>query len=230
MNTKIGLVEDDDRVRRSFARAIARSADFTLWFESDSMTGAIEWMRACAPENWPDIWLVDLGLPDGSGLVVIAQAIDLHPDAQVMVVSTFGDEAKVLDSIAAGASGYILKGEGDDEILAHIEDLRRGGTPMSPVIARQVLQRMRLQHAQQAKPRDPVVDNEVRPAERLTEREEAALSLIARGYIYDDVAQHLGMSTNTVRYHVKNIYSKLGVHSKIDAVREARRRKWIEFG
>jgi DNA-binding NarL/FixJ family response regulator len=235
MNQKIGLVEDDDRVRRSFARAIARSTDLTLWFESDSMTGAIEWMRACAPENWPDIWLVDLGLPDGSGLAVIEQAIDLHPDAQVMVVSTFGDEAKVLDSIAAGASGYILKGEGDDEILAHIEDLRRGGTPMSPVIARQVLHRMRVQHTQLSQQQQQTVRDQAPLGDdglagRLTEREEAALNLIARGYIYDDVGQQLGMSTNTVRYHVKNIYSKLGVHSKIDAVREARRRKWIEFG
>jgi len=223
MNKRIGLVEDDDRVRRSFARAIARSPELTLWFESDSMTGAVEWMRACAPENWPDIWLVDLGLPDGSGLAVIEQAVYQHPDAQVMVVSTFGDEAKVLDSIAAGASGYILKGEGDDEILAHIEDLRRGGTPMSPVIARQVLKRMRVTHVRQQPPRDlPHA-----PGVRLTEREEDALNLIARGYSYDEVAQELGMSPNTVRYHIKHIYNKLGVHSKIDAVHEARRRNWI---
>lgn len=224
MKHKVGLVEDDDRVRRSFARAMARSEDITLWFESDSVTGAIEWMRACRDENWPDTWLVDLGLPDGSGLAVIEQAIHLHPDTQVMVVSTFGDEAKVLDSIAAGASGYILKGEGDDEILAHIQDLRRGGTPMSPVIARQVLQRMRSMHLRQPPVREPTRQD---AGLHLTEREVDALQLIARGYTYDDVAQQLGMSTNTVRYHVKNIYNKLGVHSKIDAVQEARRRHWI---
>jgi DNA-binding NarL/FixJ family response regulator len=224
MNHKVGLVEDDDRVRRSFARAIARSDDITLWFESDSVTGAVEWMRDCRDDNWPDTWLIDLGLPDGSGLEVIEEAIRLHPGTQVMVVSTFGDEAKVLDSIAAGASGYILKGEGDDEILAHIQDLLRGGSPMSPVIARQVLQRMRSTYQRQAPVREP---QPLVAGLHLTEREIDALSLIARGYRYDEVAQQLGMSTNTVRYHVKNIYSKLGVHSKIDAVQEARRRNWI---
>jgi len=224
MKHKVALVEDDDRVRRSFARAMAQSDDITLWFESDSVTGAIEWMRECRDENWPDTWLVDLGLPDGSGLTVIEQAIRQHPDTQVMVVSTFGDEAKVLDSIAAGASGYILKGEGDDEILAHIQDLRRGGTPMSPVIARQVLHRMRSMHLRQPPVREPAP---LDAGLHLTEREVDALQLIARGYSYDDVAQQLGMSTNTVRYHVKNIYNKLGVHSKIDAVHEARRRSLI---
>jgi DNA-binding NarL/FixJ family response regulator len=130
----------------------------------------------------------------------------------------------VLDSIAAGASGYILKGEGDDEILAHIQDLLRGGSPMSPVIARQVLQRMRSTYQRPAPVREP---QPLVAGLHLTEREIDALNLIARGYRYDEVAQQLGMSTNTVRYHVKNIYSKLGVHSKIDAVQEARRRNWI---
>lgn len=223
MDKRIAMVEDDARVRRSFARAIEATGRMALVFEANRMADAVAWIAATPPPQAPDVWLVDLGLPDGSGLHVIEAAAAHHPHSQVMVVSTFGDEAKVLDSIAAGATGYILKGEGEDEIVEHIDDLLRGGSPMSPVIARQVLMRMRAQHA--PPPRTGGAPDT--PADALTQREIDVLGLIARGYSYDEVGRHTGIATNTVRHHVKNIYAKLCVHSKNEAVFEARRRGWL---
>lgn len=227
---KIGLVEDDERVRRSFARAIGQSQEFVLWFESSSVAGAVEWMQTCPRADWPGIWLVDLGLPDGDGLTVIRQALARHPETQVMVVSVFGDESKVLDSIEAGAAGYILKGEGDADLVAHIGDLLRGGSPMSPLIARQVLKRMReaASASRTVRPTPRPADTAGSPeARRLTHREWETLELIARGYSYDELGEQLGMGLNTVRHHIRSIYAKLGVHSKIEAVNEARRRNWL---
>ena len=233
MGQRIGLVEDDERVRHALARVIARAPNFTLWFESGSVAGALDWMRACQPQNWPEVWLVDLGLPDGSGLDVIREALRLHPGSHVMVVSVFGDEEKVLDSIASGASGYLLKGERDEDLLLHLHDLLRGGSPMSPLIARQVLNRMRALSGSPGRERalsPSIALDEARDEGGLTRRESETLDLISRGYSYDEVAQELGMSANTVRHHIRSIYAKLGVHSKVAAVNEARRRKWLVTG
>lgn len=230
MTHRIGLVEDDDRTRQALERVIAQSPGFTLWFESGTVAGARDWMRACRPGDWPEVWLVDLGLPDGSGLEVIREAIQLHPASHVMVVSVFGDEDKVLDSIASGASGYILKGQSQEELLLHMRDLLNGGSPMSPMIARQVLNRMRATPGLQAPDRrtEPSgLDKDARRSLYLTPREQETLDLIARGYSYDDVADGLGMSANTVRHHIRSIYAKLGVHSKVEAVNEARRRRLL---
>lgn len=230
MTQRIGLVEDDERVRHALARVIARAPGFSLWFESGTVAGALDWMRSCQPVHWPEVWLVDLGLPDGSGLEVIREALRLHPGSHVMVVSVFGDEEKVLGSIAAGASGYLLKGERDEDLLLHLHDLLRGGSPMSPMIARQVLNRMRAlseRPSRERRPEPPPVSEEGGEATHLTRRERDTLELIARGYSYDEVAEELIMSANTVRHHIRSIYAKMGVHSKVEAVNEARRRRWL---
>lgn len=234
MKQKIGLVDDDDKVRRRFAQVIDNCAGFELWFETGTVQGAIEWMDKCPIEAWPPVWLVDLGLPDGSGLKVIRHALALHPRTQVMVVSVFGDDAKVLDCIDAGALGYILKGQGDEDITVHLADLLHGGSPMSPFIARQVLSRVRRgREPSLPSQRTPILATVAAPASHnntalvLTLREQEVLALIARGYSYDEVALRLQLTLNTVRQHIRGIYTKLGVHSKVDAINEARRRQWL---
>lgn len=225
MSTRIAIVEDDPRVQKALMRAIESSGRLHVVLCAGSVMEARHWMQDHPEPLSVQVWLVDLGLPDGSGLSVIQQARQHHPASEIMVVSAFGDETKVLDSIAAGANGYLLKGQGDEDLVAHIDDLLQGGSPMSPIIARQVLNRMKASRSfQQVRDMPPSPQDE---AQALTDRESTVLNLIARGYRYDEVGAEMALSTNTVRHHIKNIYSKLSVHSKGAAIYEANRRGWI---
>lgn len=224
MKIDIAMVEDDERVRRSMARAIEASGRMQLVYQTDQAGQALLWMHDYMRQP-PQVWLVDLGLPDGNGLDVIKAASRHCPGSQIMVVSMFGDEAKVLDSIAAGATGYLLKGQGDEDLIEHIDDMLDGGSPISPLIARQLLLRMKASRSfARATEGAPV-----QGPDPLTEREQMVLHLIARGYSYDEVAAEAALSPNTVRHHIKNIYSKLSVHSKNEAIFEATRRGWIRM-
>ena len=167
-----------------------------------------------------DLLLTDLGLPDGSGLTVIHCCRRLWPDADIMVITLSSEEEQILACIEAGASGYVLKESAHANILQSILELRAGGSPISPVIARKVLARMR---------RRPATDSAgaVSDAGLLTRRELAILELIARGGTYARVAQALGLFVGTVQTHVKHIYSKLAVHSRTEAIIEAQRRGLI---
>lgn len=215
---RVGLVEDDALIRQQFARAIASQPDLSLAFSVGCGADALAALAAEAP----DVLMVDIGLPDMSGLDVIRHATAHHPRCLTMVVSVFGDEGKVLDSIAAGAKGYILKGQGEDDILTHLHHLLDGGSPMSPVIARQVLHRM-----QRLMFPAPAASPPSAGGEPLTPRETEVLKLISRGHSYDEVARNLAVTTNTVRHHIKGIYGKLCVNSRSAAVFEAGRRGWL---
>lgn len=224
MKIEVAMVEDDERVRRSMARAIEASERMQLVYQTDQARQALLWMSDYM-QRPPHVWLVDLGLPDGNGLDVIKAAARYCPDSQIMVVSMFGDEAKVLDSIAAGATGYLLKGQGDEDLIEHIDDMLDGGSPISPMIARQLLLRMKASRSF-ARATEGADASAPLP---LTEREQMVLQLIARGYSYDEVATEAALSPNTVRHHIKNIYGKLSVHSKNEAIFEASRRGWIKL-
>jgi DNA-binding NarL/FixJ family response regulator len=216
---RITLVEDDPGVVKRFARAIEAAPDLELACAAATVRAALDWLRT----QRPDVLLVDLGLPDGSGLDVIRYAAGRYPDCDIMVISIFGDEAKVLESIEAGASGYLLKDGSESELPRHIQDLRAGGAPMSPVIARTILRRL--------KPAGPAPASKIEPlAEPLTAREGEILSLIARGYSYSEIAERTGSAVNTVKTHIKRIYGKLSVTSRGEAVYEASRRGMLPPG
>jgi len=159
----------------------------------------------------PDIILVDIGLPDGNGIDLIRQLKQQHPVGAVMVVSGFGDEEHVLEAIEAGATGYILKDDFLAKVGPHILQLIKGGSPISPGIARYLLKRFQT-------PRQQVKDDS---QPKLTEREKSVLTLIAKGYSRHEVAENLKMSQHTVTTHIKHIYRKLSVHSRTEAVFEA---------
>jgi len=212
---RVMIVEDDPGMLERFAAALVRHP----------LTKVVEKVRsgreaiARLPEVSPDVLLLDLGLPDIHGTEVIRFAARTLPECDVMVITVFGDERNVIASIAAGATGYVLKDSSDADLVARVLDLRAGGSPMSPGIARIVLNQMRA--ATGAAPAGEgrgAADGAQSP---LTSRETEVLRLLSRGYTYSEVGDRLGISVHTVTSHIKNSYRKLAVHSGAAAVTRA---------
>jgi DNA-binding NarL/FixJ family response regulator len=158
-----------------------------------------------------DVLLCDLGLPDGSGISLIKASSTSHPEADIIVITIFADQAKVLDSIKAGARGYLLKDEQFEDCVHGIREIRRGGSPISPIIARQLLERMQ--------PAAHSVPSSAEPT--LSPRETEVLNLLARGFSYVEIADLLTLSPQTIGSYVKILYRKLEVNSRSEAVFEA---------
>jgi DNA-binding NarL/FixJ family response regulator len=207
----VALVEDDDEARKRLVASIHSDPSLTLVGEFATGAAALQGVSAGAP----DVFLVDLGLPDIPGLEVVKRIADRFPSCDILVVTVFGDEESVIGAFEAGARGYLLKGALEHDIAEDIRHLRSGGSPLSPVIARQVLKRLvpaKSVHAEDT---------------QLTPRESEILNAIARGFSYAETASLLQLSVQTVHTHLKNIYKKLAVHSKTEAVFEADRRRLL---
>jgi len=197
-----------------FLRASLKDEGYRL-LEAESGAEALK----LAVQQPPDLVILDLGLPDISGIDVIRQLKTTHPGCDVLVVTTFGDERTITSALEAGADGYLLKGSPLEEMRRDIHSLRAGGSPLSPMVARQLLNRL------QTKPADDrAVDAD---NGRLTRREHEILVMITKGFSYAETSQICGIAAATVHSHLKSIYRKLEVHSKTEAVYEARRRSLI---
>lgn len=203
--TQVALVEDDTGMRERISRVVDADPSLSLAYSASNATDILTWLI----DNPIDVLLVDLGLPDRPGLQVIRQCRNMQPACAVMVLSIFGDEANMVQAFEAGASGYLLKDGTEADLATHIRHLRAGGSPMSPVIARKLLRRWQA-HAGGSAP------------ERLSPREVEVLDLISRGFTYVEVGEQMGVSASTVQTHIRNIYGKLDVHDKSEAVFEAR--------
>lgn len=210
MTITVSIVEDDARFRDSFASAIGRADDMTLLGTAPDYASGLLLL-----DGSPDVMLVDLQLPDGNGIDLIREAARRIPDCDVMVVTIFGDERHVLDSVEAGATGYLLKDLPPDELVEQIRVLHKGGSPISPVIARQLLTRFVPPPAKQGEP------------SLLSEQEIKVLTLSAKGFSYDEIAVFMQVSRHTVQTYVKRSYRKLQVNSKVEALGEARRLRLI---
>ena len=223
--TQVALVEDDTGMRDRIARVVDADPSLSLAFSASNAADILAWLN----DNPIDVLLVDLGLPDHPGLQVISQCRTMQPACAVMVLSIFGDEANMVQAFEAGASGYLLKDGTETELATHIRHLRAGGSPMSPVIARQLLRRWQARAgiAAPAKPATPSpFGGSIRP-ERLSPREFEVLDLVSRGFTYVEVGVQMGVSASTVQTHIRNIYGKLDVHNKSEAVFEARTLGWL---
>jgi DNA-binding NarL/FixJ family response regulator len=209
---KVLIVEDDARFRDAFARAIGMAADMLLIGSAADFAGGLVLLA-----ERPDVLLVDLELPDGNGMDLIREAARTLPRCDVLVVTIFGDEQNVLRSIEAGATGYLLKDLPAEQLVEQIRILRAGGSPISPIIARRLLNRFA------APPTNTLPSAAKHERPTLSEQETNVLSLAAKGYSYDEIANLLQLSHHTVQTYVKRIYRKLQVHSKIEALSEARR-------
>jgi DNA-binding NarL/FixJ family response regulator len=167
--------------------------------------------RGALKANRPRVLLTDLQLPDGNGVELIRETRRAHPDTEIMVISILGDEQSVISAIMVGATGYLLKDAFPNDIAATVRDLGAGHSPISASIARFIVRR-----TQSASPAVPALSTA-----RLTPREIDILWGIAKGFSYAEIAEHLGLSRQTVPGHIKSIYRKLEVNTRGEAVFEA---------
>lgn len=222
------IVEDDFGARLRMAQAIEHQADMTL-VGAVATIGEAEELLA---RSWPTVLLVDLGLPDGDGTQLIQQVAADHRPCEIMVVTVFGDEKHVLRAIEAGAGGYLLKEEDEDQIGLSIRQLVDGGSPMTPSIARHLLNRYRNNDTFSEKSPASKASASATAGDKplLTCREVEVLRLIAKGYNFNEIADLLSVTYHTVTSHIRNIYRKLSVHSRSEAVFEAVQRGLVELG
>jgi len=219
MPTSVLVVEDEPEFMRRFSDAVLADPQLQLAAVVSTGRAGIAMLDAQAP----DVMLVDLGLPDIDGVEVIRHAARHHPQCDVLVVTMFGDDQHVIDSIEAGATGYLLKDAVAERIAASIHEVRAGGSPISPSIARRVLARFRVS-ASASSPVAPAASSTPPAAAEpspLTERETEILRLTAKGLSFETIGELVDISPHTVVAHVKKIYRKLAVHSRGEAVYEA---------
>lgn len=210
----VAIVEDDPDFSRALGAVVEGAPDMRLTGQAGSRAEGLALLFGPPA----DVLLVDLGLPDGSGIDVIRAAARLWPSCSIMVSTNFGDETHVMRSIEAGAAGYLLKDSSPARMGDEIRSLANGGSPISPIIARQVLARFR-----NAPP--PVNPGPAAPdddAPQLSQREKEVLDYITKGFTVQEIAGLMQLSHFTVKTFVRRIYSKLKVSSKAEAIFEAR--------
>jgi DNA-binding NarL/FixJ family response regulator len=217
MTARLYVVEDDLKVTVGILRTLSAQHDFVVVGTAASLAQARQELARLKP----DMVLVDLQLPDGDGASLIRDLRSGQPGVVVLVFTVFGDEAPVLRAIESGADGYILKGSGNEELVAALHQARAGESPISPAIARHLLQRLR----RPASPLEPEAPETVAatPLERLSHREVEVLRLVAQGFVADEIGLKLGITVNTVRTHIRNVYGKLSVNHQGQAVSAAHR-------
>ena len=220
----VAILEDELNVRKLLEQAVLSDPGMALAFSAQTVAEA----KALAQTQSAQVYLVDLGLPDADGRDFIRWVSANQPGALSMVVTVFGDDEHIVSSFAAGAVGYLLKDASSSEIAQHIAELVAGGSPISPSVARRVLQHFKPGYHSNRTPFEaaspaasPVSDPVDNP---LSEREHEVLRLIEKGLTYDEISQVLGITWHTVTSYLRRVYQKLEVNSRGEAVFEARHR------
>lgn len=215
--TRIYLIEDDRTILQFVEKTLALRPDWRLVGHSESFSHA----RVMAPNSLADVFLVDLGLPDGRGEDMLRVLAQEKPHAELLVFTVFGDESRLVAALQMGATGYVLKGCSSHELIEAIEQIRQGGAPISPLLARMLLKTFR-RHG------DVNENDEMGVATpAVSERESDVLKLVAQGYVNKEIATRLGIGTATVSTHIKNLYRKLSVHTRVQVVKVAQERGLI---
>ncbi len=198
----VSIVEDNEQFRKGLEAIIRNENDFSLTGSYDSAEKAL----AALPETPPDVVIADISLPGMKGTELIVRLKDKLKQTQFMVCSIHDDNDTIFEALKCGASGYILKDPVTAaDIIKAIRDLYNGGSPMSPFIARKVIGSFQ----------KPVIND---ADSLLSQREKEVLELLSKGLLYKEIAQQLGVGTETVKKHLKNIYQKLHVQNKIEAL------------
>jgi DNA-binding NarL/FixJ family response regulator len=197
----IAIIEDDEDIRESLKILIQTTEGFACAGAfADAETG-LEFLTA----DPADIVLMDINLPGMDGIECVRQLKSVHPEMQFIMCTIFQNDDSVFNALKAGATGYLLKNDDPGKIIDAIHELHAGGSPMTPQIARRVMESFKR----------PAVNDDIH---LLTKRETEMLGLLAKGFRYKEIADKLFISTETVRKHINNIYQKLHVQSRIEAV------------
>ena len=202
MAIKVAIIEDARGTRESLKELITRAPDMSCAGAYASAEDAL----AQIPNAVPDVVLVDINLPGMSGVECVSRLKETQPKLQLLILTTYEESDLIFNSLRAGASGYLLKNMRPAEILQAVEQVHAGGSPMSMHIARKVVS-----YFQNGRPSHSDV-------EKLTKREHEILSLLAKGYLYKEIADQLSISLSTVRAHLHTVYEKLHVQSRTQAV------------
>ncbi len=202
----ICIAEDLPEIRAALEKLVRAQPDMVLLSSSPSAEDAMPHIK----EGQPDIVIMDINMPGMSGIDCIRKIKDDSPATQFMIFTVYENDEKIFDALAAGASGYLLKKTPPDKIIDAIKELYNGGSPMSTPIARKVIN-----HFKEAK----------KPGhEDLTNKENEILNLLSKGFLYKEIASQLSISVGTVTQHIHNIYEKLHVTNKTEAINKLLRR------
>jgi DNA-binding NarL/FixJ family response regulator len=209
---RVALVEDRREIRAGLAALIGGTPGFVCADVFASMEDALPALQ----DRLPDVALVDIGLPGMSGIEGLRILRERHPTLPLLMLTVYDDDERIFDALCAGASGYLLKKTAPLRLLESLREAAAGGAPMSPEVARRVIALFR----------------EVRPPARasydLTPHERRILGMLVEGHNYKTAAAVLGVSVNTVSFHVRHVYEKLQVHSRSDAVAKALRERIVD--
>ncbi len=213
MAITVSIVEDNEQLRGTLSRVIARSDGFE--FVSDYGT-AEEALDALVGDN-PQVVLMDINLPGMNGVECVRQLKQKLPTVQVIMLTAYEDTENIFNSLAAGAMGYLLKRTPRNELLEAIQDVVKGGSPMTAHIARKVVQYFQ---------RPVAAPQAVAPSETmsLSQREQEVLDFLSQGFLYKEIAEKLGISYETVHTYIRRIYEKLQVRTRTEAVAKFLRR------
>jgi len=203
---KVAVVDDDLELCRGLAKLIDSAPGFNCVATCPSAEEALVGL----PARQPDVILMDIGLPGMSGIACIPKLKERLPRSQVMMLTVFEDYDRIFQSLKAGAMGYLVKKASGRNLMQSIRDLYAGGSPMSNQIARRVVEEFQ-----------KTPSRAVEAAGQLTGREKEVLAKLAQGFLYKEVADSLAISLETVRTHTRNIYSKLQVRTRTEALNKA---------
>jgi DNA-binding NarL/FixJ family response regulator len=206
---RVALVEDQSGLRESLEKTLSSAQGIVL---VGAFSDAEQALREI-PEKKPQVVIMDINLPGMSGVDCVRNLVERIPDVMIVMLTVFDNSDAIFQSLKNGACGYLHKPIRGRDIIAAIRDVAAGGSPMSARIARMVVQTFSKS--------PPKVQA---PTQSLTEREQAVLNLILEGYLYKQIADQLDLSVYTVNFHIRNIYGKLQVHSRAEAVAKLRER------
>jgi DNA-binding NarL/FixJ family response regulator len=220
----VSIVEDNEQLRLTLAKVIERAEGFQCVGQHATAEAALENI----PHEKPNVVLMDINLPGMNGVECVRRVKQLAPQTQVMMLTAYEDTENIFNSLAAGASGYMLKRTPRAELLDAIREVNRGGSPMSTHIARLVVQSFQRPITAAPAPATSVAQTQTpmsaEIAEELSVREQEVLDLLSQGCMYKEIAEKLGISFETVRTYIRRIYEKLHVRTRTEAVAKALRR------